>query len=300
MVTLALFEIALLILLDLPLLLRLAATGAVFLLGLTVPSKLDMEWKQGLSGMSHVLVVVLVAWVGAWQVEVSRRLAFARWLEAKSERERTVDLLRNILPESIAERLLKTPDTIAERHPRVTVLFVDIVGFTPWAATRDAHEVVVILDRIFSAFDALCDEHRVEKIKTIGDAYMAAGGVFGPNAPASSSVVRLALDMIDAVEAIELPNGATLQLRAGIHEGPVVAGVIGRRKFVYDLWGDTVNTAARMESHGIAGSVQVTENVAQQLGEEFVLQRRGMVELKGKGKTLAFLVRRMERSSDLS
>ncbi|MEE2780104.1 MAG: adenylate/guanylate cyclase domain-containing protein, partial [Myxococcota bacterium] len=137
-----------------------------------------------------------------------------------------------------------------------------------------------------------CVAHGLEKIKTIGDAYMAAGGVPKGDGPATPDVVRLALDMIAVVDDIPVQKGTTLQLRIGVHEGPVVAGVIGRRKFIYDLWGDTVNTAARMESHGIPGRVQVSEGVAQQLDDGFELENRGMIEVKGKGAMAAYLVGR--------
>ena len=178
---------------------------------------------------------------------------------------------------------------IAERHSDVTVLFADIVGFTPWASVCKADQVVEVLDQIFSAFDLLCEEHDVEKIKTIGDAYMAAGGV--PHGGGQvEQVVRLALSMMNVIAEIPIQGETALQLRIGLNQGPVVAGVIGRKKFIYDLWGDTVNLAARMESHGVPGRVQVTENIATQLGEEFLVEPRGIIEVKGKGSINAYLV----------
>ena len=147
-----------------------------------------------------------------------------------------------------------------------------------------------VLDRIFSSFDELCDKHGVEKIKTIGDAYMAAGGVPRGGKGGAVEVVRLALEMIEVVSKLPAQKQTRLQLRIGIHEGPVVAGVIGRRKFIYDLWGDTVNTAARMESHGVPSRVQITESVAQKLGNDFHLESRGTIEVKGKGAMNAYLV----------
>ncbi|MDP6932405.1 MAG: adenylate/guanylate cyclase domain-containing protein, partial [Myxococcota bacterium] len=290
LVTVALMVIVVLVLLETTLLTRLGLASLTMAISLTTPVRLGIDPGHVTIGFSHVLLIFLVGWVAAWQVEVSRRLAFARQLGVEGERARTVGLLRNILPVPIADRLLSEPGTIAERYSTVTVLFADIVGFTPWASSCDADEIVEVLDRIFSAFDALCDEHDVEKIKTIGDAYMAAGGVPTPDEDGPAKVVRLALAMMKVVAGIPVQQGTVLQLRIGIHQGPVVAGVIGRRKFIYDLWGDTVNTAARMESHGVPGRVQVSEMVAEQLDEEFVVEKRGVIEVKGKGTMVTYLV----------
>ena len=151
---------------------------------------------------------------------------------------------------------ISKPGTIAERHEKVAVLFADIVEFTPWTATQEPQKVVATLDQIFSEFDRLCDRYGVEKIKTIGDAYMAAGGVPQGSQAKVQDVVRLALEMLEVVQQIPTSSAKSVQIRIGVHQGPVIAGVIGQHKFVYDLWGDTVNTAARMESHGIAGRLQ--------------------------------------------
>ena len=143
----------------------------------SAPVALELEALEYVIYLVHLMIITLISWVASWQVEMGRREAFARRLGVEIERERTVDLLRNILPESIANQLLSKPGTIAERHEKVAVLFADIVGFTPWTATQEPQKVVAILDQIFSEFDRLCDRYGVEKIKTIGDAYMAAGGV---------------------------------------------------------------------------------------------------------------------------
>jgi class 3 adenylate cyclase len=290
LVTVALFVMQAFVLVEMMLLARLGVSLMVLLFSLSAPMALGLGSEETVVAMIHVVLIALVGWVAAWQVEIARRLAFVRRLETEEERSRTVDLLRNILPIPIADRLLKEPGMIAERHASVTVLFADIVGFTPWASSCEADEVVGVLDEIFSEFDALCDKHGVEKIKTIGDAYMAAAGVPTNVTGGARSVVSLALDMMLAVGKMRLQGGASLQLRIGVHEGPVVAGVIGRRKFIYDLWGDTVNTAARMESHGVPGRVQVTEQVASQLDESFLVEPRGVIEVKGKGPMTAFLV----------
>ena len=292
LVTLAMFGVMFMVLTETALWARLFVAFVLLLYGMVVPFKVGMGWVEAVLGLNHIVVIFVVVWVAAWQVETSRRLAFARQLEIEGERRRSDDLLRNILPTSIADRLLHSPGTIAEQHPSVTVLFADIVGFTPWASNRKAEEVVEVLDQIFTAFDALCDKHGLEKIKTIGDAYMAVGGVPVASPSSTPSVVRMALDMLDSTKDITEQRNEPLQLRIGVHVGPAVAGVIGRRKFLYDLWGDTVNTAAHIESHGIPGRVQVTKAVVEQLDDGFEVEARGPVELKGKGPMEAYLVSR--------
>ncbi len=290
LVTLAMFGVVFMVLTETVLWARLVVAGFLLLYGLAVPIQVAMDWVEALLGLVHIVIIYAAGWAAAWQVETSRRLAFVRQLALEEERGRSVDLIRNILPTPIADRLLRSPETIAEQHASVTVLFADIVGFTPWASTRTAEEVVEVLDHIFSAFDALCDAHGVEKIKTIGDAYMAVGGVPTASGPTAPSVVRLGLEMLTTADAIMATKGEGLALRIGVHEGPAVAGVIGRRKFLYDLWGDTVNTAARVEAYGIPGRVQVTDAVVQQLGSEFHLEKRGAIDMKGKGSVTAYLV----------
>lgn len=262
---------------------------------------LELSLRAHLIGFVHEFAVIGIAWLGAWQVERARRVAFLEHEHADKERQRAEaekkradDLLRNVLPESIAETLMANPGTIAQRHPNVTVLFADLVGFTPLSARLSAEEVVDHLDAIFTAFDQLCDAHGVEKIKTIGDAYMVAGGVPKAQDNHAEAVTAMALDMIKVVQRVSAESGANLQLRIGLNTGPVVAGVIGKRKFIYDLWGDTVNTASRMESHGIAGKVHVSEATAQLLGSDFEVEERGTIEVKGKGPMRTFLVQRTD------
>jgi guanylate cyclase len=180
--------------------------------------------------------------------------------------------------------------TIAESQPEVTVLFADIVGFTPISATIEAHELVDLLNEVFVRFDDVVDAAGLEKIKTIGDAYMVAGGLPTPRADHLNAVLDLALAMRAVITQIPTPRGEHLALRIGIDTGPVVAGVIGRRKFSYDLWGDTVNTASRMESHGIPGEIQVTERVAQAAHDDFDFEPRRSVDIKGKGPMTTFLL----------
>jgi adenylate cyclase len=171
--------------------------------------------------------------------------------------------------------------------PEATVLFADIVDFTPMSATRSAEEVVALLDDVFSAFDGLADARGLEKIKTIGDAYMVAGGIPVPRDDHCEAVVRMAIAMLRECDG---RREAALRLRVGIDTGPVVAGVIGRRKFIYDLWGDTVNTASRMESHGVPGRIQVTDRVVERLRDAYRFEPRGSVDVKGKGSMTTWLL----------
>ena len=209
-----------------------------------------------------------------------------RFLAAEQERSET--LLLSIFPRPIAERLKVSQEVIAERCEEVSVLFADITGFTPVAERLPAEEVVVLLDEIFSAFDGLVTRHGLEKIKTIGDGYMVAAGIPTPRADHAEAVARLALAMRQALA--DLPVASGLSLRVGIDSGPVVAGVIGRTKFGYDLWGDTVNTASRMESHAPTGTIQVTERTYRRLEDGFVLEQRTGVVVKGKGEMTTYIL----------
>ncbi|MGZ5294995.1 MAG: adenylate/guanylate cyclase domain-containing protein [Actinomycetota bacterium] len=220
---------------------------------------------------------------------VHQRELVHRALEA--EQDRSERLLLNVLPAPIAERLKRHEGVIAEQHDHVTMLFADLVGFTARSAAMEAHELVTVLDRIFSAFDALADAEGLEKIKTIGDAYMVAGGIPDPRPDHAQAVARMALAIRDEIAAIAASTEhGWLDVRIGIDTGPAVAGVIGQRKFIYDLWGDTVNTASRMESPGVPGEIQVTARTAAVLGPGFVVSPRGTIEVKGKGPMETFLL----------
>ena len=204
-------------------------------------------------------------------------------LALRTEHERAENLLLNILPGSIAERLKAAPQTIADQFEAASVLFADVVDFTPRSEQLSPAEVVETLDRLFTHFDTLAERYGLEKIKTIGDAYMVAAGVPDPRPDHAKVLARLALDMAASMT----PGGAVgdlgLELRIGMNSGPVVAGVIGRKRFLYDLWGDAVNIASRMESQGTPGRIQITVPTHQLLGAEFVCERRGTVSVKGKG-----------------
>lgn len=199
-------------------------------------------------------------------------------------------LLLNVLPAPIAERLKRGEVTIADRYDEVTVLFADLVGFTSWAAPRSPEEVVEVLSRVFTTFDALTAKHGLEKIKTIGDAYMVVAGVPTPLPRHREKMVGLALELTHAVRAIGQDVGSSLEVRLGLHSGPVVAGVIGTRKFAYDLWGDTVNTASRLESHGVPGRVHVLESTVRALSPEFEFEPRGEIELRSVGRVPTWLL----------
>jgi class 3 adenylate cyclase len=210
---------------------------------------------------------------------------------------RSEGLLLNVLPRSIAERLKHKPGVIAESHDEVTVLFADVVDFTPFTERTEPERVVGVLDEIFSTFDALAERHGLEKIKTIGDAYMVAAGLPEPRPDHARAMAEMALDMQAEFSSRCTALGVDLAIRIGMDSGPVIAGVIGRHKFIYDLWGDTVNTASRMESHGLAGRIQVSEATYRLLCDDYEFEERGMIELKGKGERLAYLLVGRRRGS---
>ncbi len=199
------------------------------------------------------------------------------------EQEKSELLLMNILPRSIAERLKAASQTIADHFGSASILFADIVDFTPFAQRLAAAEVVGILDQLFTRFDTLVERRGLEKIKTIGDCYMAAAGVPNPSPDHARRAALLALDMREAIATSPIGDGLGLELRIGINSGPVVAGVIGSKRFLYDLWGDAVNTASRMESQSTPGEIQITRATYELLKDEFVCRRRGTIEVKGKG-----------------
>jgi class 3 adenylate cyclase len=206
------------------------------------------------------------------------------------ERERSERLLLNILPRAIAERLKQDNHIIADQFPEATVLFADIVGFTQLSSQISATELVVLLNQMFSIFDQLTEQHGAEKIKTIGDAYMVVAGLPTPRSDHAQAIANLALDMQQAIARFNIEQSQAFSIRIGINTGPVVAGVIGLKRFIYDLWGDTVNIASRMESHGLAGGIQVSEATYECLKEQYLFERRGRIQVKGKGEMLTYLL----------
>jgi adenylate cyclase len=210
--------------------------------------------------------------------------------ELEVERAKSEGLLLNVLPASVATRLKESDEVIADGFPSATVLFADIVGFTPLAQELTPADTVALLDKVFARWDELAARHGVEKIKTIGDSYMVAGGLPSPREDHAEAIADLALEMGAEVERCAEESGRSLEVRIGIDTGPVVAGVIGRAKFSYDLWGDTVNTASRMESHGVPGAIQVSERAYEQLRDSYDLRQRGTIEVKGKGPMTTYLL----------
>jgi adenylate cyclase len=200
------------------------------------------------------------------------------------EQQRSEALLSNVLPNAIVERLKDGTGSIADHVDSASIVFADVVDFTPLSARLTPAEVVGTLDQLFSRFDTLVERHGLEKIKTIGDAYMAAAGVPDPCADHAHRAALLALDMRDAVATSSVAGREGLELRIGINSGPVTAGVIGTKRFLYDLWGDAVNTASRMESNGTPGEIQITAATYALLKEDFVCTRRGTIHVKGKGE----------------
>jgi class 3 adenylate cyclase len=249
--------------------------------GLGTP--LDPDIANLLGGINAAsLVFILGILANAYATNTDRAEAA---LEA--EHDRSEQLLRNILPETIAERLKgDEEDTIAEGFSEASVLFADIVGFTELSQNTEPERVVEMLNEIFCMVDDLVDAYGLEKIKTIGDAYMVAAGVPEPDDRHADKLARFALELREVPDRL----GSDLRIRIGMHTGRVVAGVIGKRKFTYDLWGDTVNTASRMESHGLPGKIHVSEAMRELLADDFELVERGEVEVKGKGAMRTFFL----------
>lgn len=206
------------------------------------------------------------------------------------EQEKTEQLLLNILPFKIAQRLKAGEEHIADACPNVSVLFADMVGFTAMSRTMTPSALVEVLGDLFSRFDLITEKHGLEKIKTIGDCYMLAGGVPEPRDDHAHAAVDAAMDMCVALEEMHARTGGALRMRIGVHSGPIVAGVIGIRKFTYDLWGDTVNVASRMESTGQPGRIHISTHTAKLIEGEFNLEPRGAIEVKSLGMVETFFV----------
>jgi class 3 adenylate cyclase len=206
------------------------------------------------------------------------------------EKEKTERLLLNILPQSIAERFKNDQSFLAEAYPSVSVLFADIVEFTRFSEKVAPDDLVKFLNEVFSKFDSITEAFGLEKIKTIGDAYMVAGGVPTPLDNHVHRICGMAIKMQEVIQEIKSPNGEPVLIRIGISTGPITAGVIGVKKFIYDLWGDTVNTASRMESLAEGGSIQITSDVYELIKNEFDCKARGTIEVKGKGAMMTYFL----------
>ncbi len=269
--------------------------AGLFLLPLVIVPLVVM----GVAGASPFALINAAAWIGggaafafgfAYLLDNVNRRAFQLERLLEDERQRSEALLLNILPAAIAERLKAGEETIADDCESATVLFADLVGFTALSREMPAKRLVALLNDLYSRFDRLVEKHGVEKIKTIGDAYMVAGGTPGSAPRHAVAVANLALDMREVSVDFRHAHGLDLKLRIGIHSGAVVAGVIGERKFAYDLWGDTVNIASRMESHGLPDEIQITDATRTLLADSHAIQPRGEIALKGHRPMQAFLL----------
>ena len=270
---------------------------ALFLGDLIVAALLDGAVATSVRPLPNVAILTLfamnIAGIGALTFLA---LAYFRHQRDLAER-RSEELLLNVLPERIAFRLRRGEEPIADHHDEISVLFADLAGFTVRSAHETPAQTVAVLNEVFSVFDGLVRRYGLEKIRTIGDSYMVAAGAPVARPDHIQAICAMALDLRDEVARLNARHGWDLSFRIGINCGPAVAGIVGREKFHYDLWGDTVNLASRMESHGIPDQIQVTEGVYERLRNEFVFERRGFIDVKGKGPTLTYLLQgRIDRS----
>jgi class 3 adenylate cyclase len=244
---------------------------------------------------SFLVSIAIIGMAAGYGLERNERLVYLREQQLDRARQRADDLLRNTLPGSIVDRLQAgaTPPQeaqIADGLEHVTVLFADLVRFTEHASRIAPNELVVILDDVFTRFDEVADRAGMEKIKTVGGAYMAVAGAPDPRPDHADAAAQMALDVMGCLDGARWPSGEPIAVRIGVASGPVVAGVIGRRKFAYDLWGDTVNVASRLESHGEPGRILVSAATHDLLLDRFAFSEPTMVELKGKGPTEAWFL----------
>ena len=265
-----------------------AVTVALICTALYTAITLGLSWPpQDLQHTTYAIALMLTAnGIGLFalrRVEKLRRLSFANNELIDRERERVRQLLIRILPESVANRLRDGESQVVEELADVTVLFADVEGFTALAAECAPEKTLEMLSRTFERFDKLAARHGVEKIKTIGDAYMVAAGAPKGSVADARHAAALALDMLESVKDMTRPDGRPLHIRIGMDRGPLIAGVVGESRFLYDLWGDTVNTASRMEATGEPGRIQATREVVEALEGEYLFEPRGEVEVKGKG-----------------
>ena len=245
------------------------------------PSLVTLFFVMNIGTVSTIAIIMLAYFVS----EKNRLFRLLGNEQAKSE-----NLLLNILPKEIAAILKNESRTIADHYTEASVLFADMVGFTPLSAKLEPVEMVELLNEAFSFFDSLLDKYEVEKIRTIGDSYMVASGVPRVRSNHAQALVHMALEIRDYIATHTFCNGQHIEFRIGINSGPMIGGVIGRRKFVYDVWGDAVNIASRMESHGLGNAVQITQATYELIKDEFVCEPRGSVNVKGKGEMEVWLV----------
>nr|WP_290439444.1 adenylate/guanylate cyclase domain-containing protein [Leptolyngbya sp. 'hensonii'] len=251
------------------------------------------EYQLEIQGVSGEYEARVVASGSDEAILIVRDITERKQAEAalRSEQEKSERLLLNVLPRSIADQLKQNQGAIAHRFEEATILFADIVDFTKLAAHTPPTELVGLLNEIFSVFDHLAEQHGLEKIKTIGDAYMVVGGLPAPRPDHAAAIAEMALDMQQQINQFQVGESQPFSIRIGINTGPVVAGVIGLKKFIYDLWGDAVNVASRMESQGLTNSIQVTAATYDRLKDQYVLEERGPIQVKGKGEMTTYFLR---------
>ncbi len=254
------------------------------------PVLVMLFYLMNIGAVSTIAIVLLAYFVA----QKDGLLLLLRDEQAKSE-----NLLLNILPREIAAILKNESRTIADHYTETSVLFADMVGFTPLSERLEPVQMVELLNEAFSFFDSLLDKYGVEKIRTTGDSYMVASGVPRRRGDHAQALVAMALEMRDFIAAHTFADGQRISFRIGINSGPVIGGVIGKRKFVYDVWGDAVNVASRMESHGLGGAVQITRSTYELIKDEFVCDPRGRLNVKGKGEMDVWLVRCANSSESL-
>jgi adenylate cyclase len=272
---------------------------AAFFADLAVAAALDPVVAKSVAQLPGSAILVLFALnIAGIGTLTFLALSYFRSQRDAAER-RSQQLLLNVLPEPIAVRLKKGEEPIADHHDDISVLFADLAGFTVRSAHETPAATIAVLNQVFSVFDGLVRQHGLEKIRTIGDSYMVAAGVPVARPDHLSAICAMALDLQTQVKRLNRENSWDLSFRVGINCGPAVAGIVGREKFHYDLWGDTVNVASRMESHGLPDQIQVTEAVYERLKDEFAFECRGLVDVKGKGATVTYLlVGRLGGSAD--
>lgn len=266
-----------------------------FYLGVEVLGWADEGWIKGkgiwlINNAFFLIAINALGIIIYVTLNYYRRRNFLNELDVINEKKRAERLLLNILPESIAKRIQLGGEIIADEYPEVSIIFADIVNFTELSSVAEPKRLINLLNDIFSRFDRLIEKHSLEKIKTIGDAYMAVGGLTIPNEKPVHSMANFALDLFKEIEEFNVLNNKNLNLRIGIHTGPIVAGVIGLSKFSFDLWGDAVNLASRMESSGKPGRIQLSQRTGLIIADEFDLEARGAVHIKGKGDMDTFFL----------
>ena len=256
-------------------------------MGIIVKQQLATEAGLGIFILHNFFFIAanIIGMFASYHLERYSRRDFLQIRTIREQRDQADKLLYNILPEKIAEQLKQGPETIAEEFSSASVLFADVVNFTPISARFAPHEVLEMLNELFSHFDELVDKHGVEKIQVAGDAYMVAAGVPTPRPDHACVLAQLALDMLDYVKTEKFLGGRhPIEIRIGINSGSLLAGVIGRKKYYYTLWGDMVNVASRMQSHGESGKIQITRETYELVKDEFECKHIGKIDVKGKGK----------------